>query len=188
MSCVPVYADEIEEEDDDDDVSIFSTLSPDIDDPTTAFLMIDDIKPPVVQNGRILNPGNVHANDVISFAKLYLGRPYRSGAKGPNAFDCSGFTSFVYRNFDIALSPSSSMQFTQGIAVSKDEIEPGDLLFWKGRNSGAARIGHVGMAVSRDPITGVVTFIHASSSGGIQFNKTSEPYYSARYAGARRVL
>lgn len=155
-----------------------------IDDPTTAFLSLDTgtgISSPMSATSEIL------AGDIIDYASKFLGRPYRSGAKGPSAFDCSGFTSFVFRNFDISLSPSSRDQYQQGESVSRDEIQPGDLLFFSGRRGGKT-VGHVAMAVSVDD-NGTVRFIHASNRGGIRHDVYPDGgYYSQRYIGARRVL
>lgn len=151
-------------------------------DSTTAFLNIESDDCTEVD---VAAPA-VGADDIIAYAMKYLGRPYRSGAKGPKAFDCSGFTSFVYRNFDISLSPSSSQQSVQGVKVAKADIQPGDLLFFKGRrNSG---VGHVGIAVDVDD-SGNVSFIHAATSSGIRIDKLNDAgYYQKRYVGARRVL
>ncbi len=155
-----------------------------IDDPTTAFLSLDTetgISSPMSATSEIL------AGDIIDYASKFLGRPYRSGAKGPSAFDCSGFTSFVFRNFDISLSPSSRDQYRQGESISRDEIQPGDLLFFSGRRGGKT-VGHVAMAVSVDD-NGTVRFIHASNRGGIRHDVYPDGgYYSQRYIGARRVL
>ena len=82
----------------------------------------------------------------------------------------------------------SSAQYTQGIGVPIGEIRPGDLLFFGGRRSGKARVGHVGMAVDVDE-SGTVTFIHAATSGGIRYDRYPDGgYYSNRFIGARRVL
>ena len=72
-------------------------------------------------------------------------------------------------------------------AVSRKEVQPGDLLFFTGRASRSGRVGHVGIAVSADPVSGEITFIHAARSG-IRIDKLSAPYYAARFLSARRVL
>lgn len=125
--------------------------------------------------------------DMLGFAKKYMGTRYRRGGKTPAGFDCSGFTSYVYSNFGYSISPSSSTQYTQGRSVKREEIQPGDLLFFKGSASRSSRVGHVGIAVSADPATGEITFIHAARTG-IRIDKVSAPYYAKRYLGARRVL
>ena len=146
----------------DNDGSTFDFLFSNIDDPTNAFLLPDE------QSSPMLAPASPMASEVIDYAAKFLGRPYRRGAKGPKSFDCSGFTSYIFRNFG--------------------EIRPGDLLFFGGRRSGKARVGHVGMAVDVDE-SGTVTFIHAATSGGIRYDRYPDGgYYSNRFIGARRVL
>ena len=134
-------------------------------------------------------PGNndALASQIIDYATNYLGRPYRSGAKGPKAFDCSGFTSFIFQNYGISLSPSSREQYTQGYEIEKEDIRPGDLLFFGGRGAGQT-VGHVALAVDVDD-EGTVTFIHAATQNGIRYDRYPDGgYYSKRYLGARRVL
>lgn len=127
-------------------------------------------------------------DNLVDYAKQYIGTRYRRGAKGPSAFDCSGFTSYVFRNFGYSLSPSSSMQGTQGERVSMDEVEVGDLMFFTGRRGGNS-VGHVGMVVDVNRETGVVKFIHASTSKGVVIDTYPDGgYYSRRFLHARRVL
>ena len=113
-------------------------------------------------------------DDMLDEAFSHLGARYRRGMSGPNAFDCSGFTS------------SSRAQYTQGEAVSKDELRTGDLVFFTG-SSTRGPIGHVGIVVDVDPISGSFNFIHASTTG-VRVSNSKERYYSRRYVGARRVL
>lgn len=127
-------------------------------------------------------------NDILGYAKTFVGTPYRRGSKGPKAFDCSGFTSYIFKNFDISLSSSSRAQFLQGEKIETEEVEPGDLLFFSGRANSKSVVGHVGIALSVDD-QGVVTFIHAATSGGVRLDKYPDGgYYSKRYIGAKRVI
>lgn len=128
------------------------------------------------------------AADMISLAKKYIGTRYVRGGKSPKGFDCSGFTSYVFRQFGYQLGASSGDQYSQGTQISREEISKGDLLFFTGRNSRSGRVGHVGIAIDNNPVTGEITFIHAAISGGIRIDRISAPYYSARFIGARRVL
>lgn len=123
--------------------------------------------------------------DLMGEAHKYIGRPYRHGAKGPSAFDCSGFTSYIYRQFGYSISPSSRAQYTEGVNVSRNDLRTGDLVFFTSRNSGK-NVGHVGIVVSADNATGNFKFIHASIKGV----KVSdfEGYYLGRYIGARRII
>lgn len=106
-------------------------------------------------------------NDLISEANRHLGKKYRSGAKGPNAFDCSGFSSYVFRQFGYSLAASSGAQFNQGTPVDKHDLRKGDLVFFTGRNRKRG-VGHVGIVVSADNEKGTFRFIHASTSQGIR--------------------
>ncbi len=116
--------------------------------------------------------------DMISYAKRFIGTRYVRGGKSPKGFDQFGYS----------LSRSSAGQYGQGVKLSRDEVAAGDLLFFTGRNSRSGRVGHVGIALSNDPETGEITFIHAAISGGIRIDRISAPYYASRYIGARRVM
>lgn len=119
------------------------------------------------------------SNSVVSFAYKFLGKPYIWGASGPSAFDCSGFTYYVYRAFGVGLAHYSGSQFSSGSAVSKANLAPGDLVFFNTYGS----ISHVGIYV------GGGNFIHAANErSGVTVSSLSEGYYQSHYAGARRVL
>lgn len=151
-------------------------------DATTAFLDLSDGQENLFDNSP---SSNVDTDELISFAKQYLGRPYVHGSKGPKAFDCSGFTSFVFKNFNISLSPSSRAQATQGVSVRREDVKAGDILVFQGRSGRS--VGHVAIAIDVDG-RGDITFIHAAT-GGVRIDKMSEmAYYQKRYLGARRVI
>lgn len=124
-------------------------------------------------------------NDLLKEAHRHLGKPYRSGSKGPNAFDCSGFSSYVYRQFGYTISPSSRAQYLEGEKVDRNHLRKGDLVFFTSRRSGK-NVGHVGIVVSADNATGQFQFIHAARTG-IKVDKC-EGYYAGRYIGARRII
>jgi len=124
-------------------------------------------------------------DDMLDEAFSHLGARYRSGMAGPYAFDCSGFTSYVFKNMGITLNRSSRAQYTQGEAVSKADLQSGDLVFFTSPRSGRS-IGHVGIVVDVDQMNGSFNFIHASSSG-VKVSSSNEGAYLRRYVGARRV-
>ena len=124
--------------------------------------------------------------DLLSEAKSHMGKRYRSGGKGPNAFDCSGFSSYVFRQFGYKLGASSRDQYNQGEKVDVKELRMGDLVFFTGRNRRGG-VGHVGIVVSADNEKGTFKFIHASTSQGIKIDSNTG-YYDGRYLGARRVI
>lgn len=126
--------------------------------------------------------------ELVGYARKYLGTRYVGGGKGPTGFDCSGFTSYVFRNFGYVLSPASRMQGVQGAPVDIRDVEVGDLMFFSGRRGGK-NVGHVGMVVDVDRENGTCKFIHASSSQGVVIqNFPDGGYYSRRFLHARRVL
>lgn len=123
--------------------------------------------------------------DLLKEANKHIGKPYHHGSKGPKSFDCSGFSSYVYRQFGYNLSPSSRDQYTQGVKVDRKDLQKGDLVFFTSRGSGK-NVGHVGIVVSADNNTGKFKFIHASIRG-VKVSEF-EGYYVPRYIGARRII
>ncbi len=123
--------------------------------------------------------------DLLSEARTHMGKRYSHGSKGPNAFDCSGFTSYVYKQFGYSISPSSRAQYTQGTAVDRKDLREGDLVFFTSRSSGK-NVGHVGIVVSANNKTGDFSFIHASIKG-VKVS-TCSGYYEGRYIGAKRII
>ena len=129
---------------------------------------------------------NVNGYDIVDRAMKYLGTPYRRGSMGPRAFDCSGFTSYVYKTVNISLNRSSRTQYKQGVYVKREELRPGDLVFFAGSGGGRS-IGHVGI-VSDIEADGSFSFIHASVRSGVKVDNINQRYYSSRYIGAKRIL
>lgn len=125
-------------------------------------------------------------SDLLSEARTHLGKRYSRGSKGPKAFDCSGFSSYVFRQFGYKLGASSRDQWAQGEKVDRNELRQGDLVFFKGR-SVKGGVGHVGIVVEADE-DGNFKFIHASNSLGITVSSCREPYYAARYVGSKRII
>ena len=126
-------------------------------------------------------------SQLINHAMKYIGSRYRHGTSGPHTFDCSGFTSFVYRQKDIKLSRSAVIQWTQGTEIKEmADLKPGDLIFFQGRCM-TKRVGHVGLVKEVNPEKGDVSFIHAACSG-VRVDKLSMDYYRKRFIGFRRVL
>lgn len=126
--------------------------------------------------------------ELTDYAARYLGTRYRLGASGPKAFDCSGFTSYVFRQFGIELTRSSRTQWTEGEKVENGHLRPGDLVFFSSRGSGRGRVGHVGIVVDVNE-DGSWRFIHASTTRGVVYqNFPDGGYYERNYIGAKRVL
>ena len=121
--------------------------------------------------------------EIVAFARNYLGKSYKYGTSGPNTFDCSGFTTFVFKNFGYSLNRSSAGQLSNGTPVQKSDIIIGDLVLFRDPSINKAAASHVGMYIGNGQ------FIHASSRrGGVIITSLSEAYYSRYFVGARRVL
>jgi len=114
----------------------------------------------------------VSSNSIVAYAYNFMGRPYVYGGNGPSSFDCSGFTSYVFAHFGISLPRVASSQQGVGTAVSSDNLQPGDLVFF------GSPAHHVGIYV------GDGCYIHAPRTGDVI--KIS-PLNRTDYSGARRV-
>lgn len=125
-------------------------------------------------------------DEIISFAKKFLGTPYHYAGSTPSGFDCSGFIYYVMGNFGFQLSRSSPGLAEFGETVKLADIRPGDLMFFKGRNANSSSVGHVAMVVEVTP--DAIRFIHSSSSRGVVIDnfKTSK-YYIPRFIKAKRL-
>lgn len=118
---------------------------------------------------------------LVSAAYNALGTPYVGGDIGKRGYDCSGLTYSLYlNNLDIKLNRSSKDQIKNGVNVTKDELIPGDLVFFRTSGSG---IGHVGLYI------GDGNMIHASSGRKqVMVSGIDETYYKTRYVGATRII
>lgn len=121
--------------------------------------------------------------EIVNYAKQYLGCKYVYGGSGPSTFDCSGFTMYVYKNFGISLSHSAIAQSKNGTYVAKEDLQPGDLVFFKDYET-MNGIGHCGIYV------GDGNFIHASSGTGycVKISTLLSGSYNTRYETARRLV
>ena len=125
------------------------------------------------------------AQKVVELAKKQLGKKYVWAANGPNSFDCSGLTKYIFGKVGINLERVSYNQATQGIYVAKANLQPGDLVFFSGINSSSksAKISHVGIYIGNGK------FVHAANSKrGVVTDELSDSYYSTHYVTARRVI
>jgi N-acetylmuramoyl-L-alanine amidase len=121
--------------------------------------------------------------EVVDFAKQYLGLQYVLGGKSPETgFDCSGFTKYVFKNFGYTLGSVAADQVSSGREVSREELQPGDLLLFY--DEAKTRIGHVGIYMGNDE------FIHAANSkrGVVTDTLSTNTYYNSRYVTARRIV
>lgn len=132
--------------------------------------------------------GKTLGDKVVAYARKFLGTPYKLGASGPSRFDCSGYTTYVYKHFGYKITPFTGAQFKEGRPVhGYADLQKGDLVFF-GKRGSVRDIGHVGIVVSVDYNRGSFRFIHASTSGGVTESESTQAYYMMRYIGARRIL
>lgn len=142
-----------------------------------------------VDTAHIANTGDsVSSNDVVAFAKTLIGTPYKFGCTAPNTgFDCSGFISYVFSHFNIAV-PRSSVDFTnEGRSIPLEKARPGDLILFTGTNSNIRTVGHIGLVVAHD-IAGI-RFIHSSSGSENAVIITQlDERYMRRFVKVVRIL
>lgn len=119
---------------------------------------------------------------VVELAKSKIGCRYVWGAEGPSSFDCSGLVTWAYRNgAGISLVHQSRSQAQAGYAVSMDNLQPGDLLFYA--TSGGSYISHVAMYIGNGMM------VHASSpSTGVRTDSVYSSWYMKRLVTVRRIL
>lgn len=115
----------------------------------------------------------ISSSAVVAYASNFIGTPYAWGGNGPDTFDCSGFTSYVFRHFGISLPRTASGQQGVGVSVSKSDLQPGDLVFF------GSPAHHVGIYVGNG------CYIHSPKTGDVV--KISSLASRSDYSGARRV-
>jgi len=125
-----------------------------------------------------------NARSICATANSLIGVKYKSGGTNPNGFDCSGFTSYVFKKNNISLSRTSTEQSRTVKSVKAKKAKPGDLLFF---GKSKKRIHHVGIVVENK--LGQLKMIHSSSSNGVILTEVySSEYWSKRLQMAGRVL
>jgi len=117
----------------------------------------------------------------LEISRQYANVKYRFGGDGNGALDCSAFVQRVYSELGIKLPRSSYHQYLVGQEVDKNELVPGDLVFF--RTSKRAPVTHVGIYIGDNK------FVHVSSNRkGFAIDSLDDPYYRVRFVGAKRVL
>ncbi len=121
-------------------------------------------------------------NRIVAIAVQYRRTPFRWGGTTPDGFDCSGYTSYVYRKAGIKIPRTASMQYDSGHSVSRSDLRKGDLVFFM-------RWPVIGFFLSPSHVgiyVGNNRFIHSPSSGGsVRFDSLDNTYWKSRYKGAR---
>lgn len=125
--------------------------------------------------------GSAKGAAIAQYAKQFLGYRYVYGGSSPSGFDCSGFVTYVCNQNGISVNRTASAQMSNGTAVSKAQLQPGDLVFFNSGNSSKLAT-HVGIYLGNGQ------FIHASTpSTGVIISDINSSYYSSTYVGARRL-
>jgi murein DD-endopeptidase len=118
-------------------------------------------------------------SSLVTVAQRVLGAPYRFGGATEAGFDCSGLVFFAHRELGIPVARTARAQFESSRAVTRDELSPGDLVFFRLRDS---TVDHVGIYAGEN------RFIHAPRAGqSVRYDSLDLPYFATRFAGAGRL-
>jgi len=144
--------------------------------PSRGNFVRDDVKneaeqPSKQESAPPQQSSSASSNAIIAYAKTFLGTPYAWGANGPNTFDCSGFTKYVFAHFGISMARTTYDQINQGKYVSRENLQAGDLVFF-----GTGSPHHVGIYMGNG------SYIHAPQTGDVVkiSQLTRSDYMSAR--------
>jgi len=122
----------------------------------------------------------IKVDKIIQQAKWYTGVPYVWGGQSPAGFDCSGFTHYVFLKNGVIIPRTSELQYKTGTWVSRNNLKPGDLVFFTTYKPGPS---HVGIYIGNNQ------FIHASSGADkVTISDLNKSYYVQHYIGAKRVI
>jgi cell wall-associated NlpC family hydrolase len=117
---------------------------------------------------------------LVETALTFRGTPYRNGGSDPSGFDCSGFVQWVFAQYGARLPREVREQYRVGEEIDRDDVAPGDLVFFETVSKGAS---HVGIALGNGE------FVHAPSSRGVvRVERYTGSYWGPRWVGARRVM
>lgn len=150
----------------------------------TAIAAADDKTQAAADDGKVSAVGEDLRQQVVAYAKKFLGVRYVYGGSSPKGFDCSGFVQYVFKHFGIELDRSADEQALNGKKISKSELKPGDTVFFD-TNGGHNAIEHAGLYI------GDGKFIHASSGSSahkVVISDINEGFYDKCYMWARRVI
>ncbi|TDF95586.1 NlpC/P60 family protein [Paenibacillus piri] len=147
--------------------------------------MVAAVSVSVMFSGTMAIPSNTayaysssKASSVISTGKKYMGTPYKFGAKAgqTRTFDCSSFTQYVYGKHGVKLPRTSKAQSKVGTYVSKNNLKPGDLVFFY------SPVHHVGIYIGNGKM------LHTYGAGGVKITNMNSSFWKSKYKTARRVL
>jgi cell wall-associated NlpC family hydrolase len=134
---------------------------------------------PTFLESNILPPTNTLGGEAVALAYRFLGVPYVWGGESPSGFDCSGLTMYVYGQLGIKLGHYTGFQYYAGLRVTRDQLEPGDLVFFHANSAGVPQ--HEGMYIGNG------SFIHAPHTGDVvKISSLFDTRYALAYLGAVR--
>jgi probable lipoprotein NlpC len=132
----------------------------------------------------VLHPSNMSiVEKALREADGYLGTPYRHGGINKNGIDCSGLAQNCYAAAGLVIPRSTVDQVVVGVEIPRSALQLGDLVFFDARNSG--KVDHVGIISNIEG--SAMTFIHASTSKGVRYDRLDEGYWKDLFVTARRV-
>jgi len=124
-------------------------------------------------------------DNIVSHAQSFYGTKYRFGGTTKKGMDCSGLVHVAFKKENIILPRISRDMAKQGKSIAKDNVQKGDLLFFK-TSKNRKTINHVGLVVRSK--RGEITFIHSTTSKGVITSTLSEPYWNSAFIEARKFL
>ncbi len=122
-------------------------------------------------------PTSGGGGSAVSAARAAIGTPYAYGGTTRAGFDCSGLVVHAFKQAGVALPRTSFAQFGAGAAVSRANVQAGDLVFFNANGPGAS---HVGIATSNSTVISATT-------RGVREHAIGDSYWGSHYVGARRV-
>jgi cell wall-associated NlpC family hydrolase len=123
--------------------------------------------------------GQTNAQQIVSFAQTLNGSPFKYGGTTPKGFDASGFTQYVFaESVKVKLSRTSSDQYKQGTAIKTNELQSGDLVFYK---TNGKSVSFVGIYIGNNQFIG-------ATSKGVRAQSMKDTYWKNCYVGAKRIL
>ncbi|MCR5244321.1 MAG: C40 family peptidase [Bacteroidales bacterium] len=138
---------------------------------------------PVFEPQKVEGLTTLKQKELLEEAYALIGTPYRYGGTGPEYFDCSGFTCYVYEKVGFTLFRRAADQYTQGRPILNNaDLLPGDLVFFARKG----RVFHVGIVVETDG--NGFKFIHAGTSTGVTISSSENNYWKPLYYGAKRII
>ena len=156
---------------------------------TTAIMEKAPLKEPIVYNGNnTIETSSTDPGQLLRFAETLVGTPYLYGSIDPGkGFDCSGFITYVFNHFNVAV-PRSSADFTNiQMEIPLSVARPGDLVLFTGTDSTIRTVGHMGIIHKVDG--GYIDFIHSSSgkANGVTITPLNH-YYMTRFVKIIRIF